>query len=263
MTYKKMMTRDWFQARIDEGFTAFEIAEEYGCSISTVSMYFRGCGIKSPPGFWSKPGSRTGRPPGFKHAEEWKQQMSKRFSGSRNPFWGKKHTEETREKMRANHADFSGDNNPFRRALLKDPEKRRELRNRAIRIWTKRDRGELSDKLRTGHEGISGTTWARIKCGARTRDLTFNLTPKEAWELFLKQEGKCALSGVAIIIDERNGLITASLDRIDSGKGYSIENVQWVHKDINVAKMSMQNQEFIAMCIAVATNHVERWSQEL
>lgn len=37
---------------------------------------------------------------------------------------------------------------------------------------------------------------------------------------------------------------TASLDRIDSTKGYVEENVQWVHKDVNFMKSNLTEQRF-------------------
>jgi len=45
---------------------------------------------------------------------------------------------------------------------------------------------------------------------------------------------------------------TASLDRIDSSKGYIEGNVQWVHKMVNMSKQQYTQEEFINMCIAVA-----------
>jgi hypothetical protein len=44
---------------------------------------------------------------------------------------------------------------------------------------------------------------------------------------------------------------TASLDRIDSSKGYTIENVQWVHAIINNMKWDMPQSEFLSFCYAV------------
>lgn len=46
----------------------------------------------------------------------------------------------------------------------------------------------------------------------------------------------------------------ASLDRIDSKRGYTEGNVQWVHKSVNLAKNSLSEVEFIMLCHAV-TNH--------
>ena len=85
---------------------------------------------------------------------------------------------------------------------------------------------------------ITGHLWARYKCAANKRRLPFNITIDEAWDLFIKQKGACALTGLEIVLpnsgntkEEANS--TASLDRIDSNYGYTIDNVQWVHKHIN------------------------------
>jgi hypothetical protein len=44
---------------------------------------------------------------------------------------------------------------------------------------------------------------------------------------------------------------TASLDRIDSSKGYSKDNVQWVHKRLNAVKQNLTPEEFLFWCIKV------------
>lgn len=85
---------------------------------------------------------------------------------------------------------------------------------------------------------------------ATQRKLEFNLTLKYLSELFDEQNGICALSGVEIGLPRvmRGNTRTASIDRINPNKGYVMGNVQWVHKDINYAKLAMQNDDFIAMC---------------
>jgi group I intron endonuclease len=45
-------------------------------------------------------------------SEKHKLNLSKAFSGKKNPFYGKSHSKDTKEKMRDNHADFSGINHP-------------------------------------------------------------------------------------------------------------------------------------------------------
>ena len=45
---------------------------------------------------------------------------------------------------------------------------------------------------------------------------------------------------------------TASLDRIDSSRGYDADNIQWVHKDINWMKQDFSQSEFIAYCRRVS-----------
>ncbi len=86
------------------------------------------------------------------------------------------------------------------------------------------------------------------------------------WNLFLKQDRKCALSGVQLHLNRkysqqknrpgrirREGLHqTASIDRIDSTKGYTRDNVQWVHANVNHMKMRMTNENFIEWCKKIA-----------
>lgn len=80
------------------------------------------------------------------------------------------------------------------------------------------------------------------------------ITIQEAWDLFLKQDRKCALSGIELKFPRahKDKTYTASLDRIDSSKDYSLDNVQWVHKHINIMKNKFENQYFIDMCKKIA-----------
>jgi len=90
------------------------------------------------------------------------------------------------------------------------------------------------------------------------RKIKWSLTPKYIWELFIKQKKKCALSGMEIcfVRNFRNHKDqTASLDRIDSSKGYTKDNVQWVHKKINFMKQALGDQEFITFCRKVTENN--------
>jgi hypothetical protein len=102
---------------------------------------------------------------------------------------------------------------------------------------------------------IGGTKWESIKKQAEERNIDFNITKQEAWDIFLEQDGKCKLTGIDLYINPKYSelnKITASLDRIDSFKGYSKENCQWVHKIINVSKSKLNNEEYISLCYAVS-----------
>jgi hypothetical protein len=46
---------------------------------------------------------------------------------------------------------------------------------------------------------------------------------------------------------------TASLDRIDSSKGYEIDNIQWVHVMVNMCKNKYPQDKFVEMCKAIAS----------
>lgn len=99
---------------------------------------------------------------------------------------------------------------------------------------------------KTGFKEISGTKWKEIKNSSIRRRLEFNITLQYIWDLFLKQDRKCALSGTQLCFSSKSNLRdgTASLDRIDSSKGYIEGNVQWVHKDVNFMKQESTEKEF-------------------
>jgi hypothetical protein len=76
-----------------------------------------------------------------------------------------------------------------------------------------------------------------------------SISIQDGWELFLKQNRKCALSGIDLTFPiKTKGEYTASLDRIDSSKDYIKGNIQWVHKHINVMKNKFPQSYFIEMC---------------
>jgi hypothetical protein len=111
-----------------------------------------------------------------------------------------------------------------------------------------------------GYKDIRGKTWSKIKRTARRRNVPFEITIEEAWEIFEKQNRKCALSGIPLNFgkaEDKLKLTTASLDRIDSSKRYSKENVQWVHKDINIIKSIFSEEYFVNLCRLVAKNNLE------
>lgn len=105
-----------------------------------------------------------------------------------------------------------------------------------------------------GYGDLSGDHWRRIQQGASSRNLELNITIEDAWNVYLKQNGKCAISGVDIMLrGQEIGIsskyvhekTTASLDRIDSSKGYTIDNIQWIHKDLNQMKSDRTMETFL------------------
>jgi hypothetical protein len=111
----------------------------------------------------------------------------------------------------------------------------------------------------TGYGEIYGCRWAQWRIGAEKRGLEFKLSIKRAWQVFEEQDGRCALTGLPINFGNSwNRKCTASLDRIDSTKGYIEGNVQWVHKRINMMKGDLPEVEFLEFCklvIAYTKNH--------
>jgi hypothetical protein len=115
---------------------------------------------------------------------------------------------------------------------------------------------------RTGCEGLSGTHYLSIKSGADKRNLVFEVTPEYLWELYKTQRGKCAISGVDIVLVNKiknNNVdwstVTASLDRINSSEGYQPGNVWWVHKRVNRLKNDFSMDELLYWSQAIIKQH--------
>jgi hypothetical protein len=111
-------------------------------------------------------------------------------------------------------------------------------------------------------ERIPSKLFSTIKWGAKTRNLVFDsrLTKKYLFDLYLKQNKKCKLSGLDICFakDTKShaiGATTASLDRIDSQLGYTPENIQWVHKDINAIKQNFPENYLFYLCKLIVSNN--------
>ncbi len=101
---------------------------------------------------------------------------------------------------------------------------------------------------------LSGRYFSQLKRGAISRNLPFEITIEQAHSKFT---GRCALTNLEISLVRDCGRLeqTASLDRIDSNLGYVENNIQWVHKDVNVMKRDFPQTLFIDLCKRVAQNN--------
>lgn len=112
----------------------------------------------------------------------------------------------------------------------------------------------------TGKHTVSGSYIASLKGGAKSRGFDFNISACDVWSVYTKQGFVCALSGLDIDFCSNfekaktdKTAQTASVDRIDSKLGYSLDNIQIVHKSINIMKWDYSNQELIDNCSRITT----------
>jgi len=91
----------------------------------------------------------------------------------------------------------------------------------------------------------------KYKNNANLRGIDWNVTFEYIADLLIEQDFKCVLTDWDIDAMGVNKN-TASLDRIDSSKGYIEGNIQWVHKMVNMSKQQYTQQEFIDMCLCVS-----------
>lgn len=114
-----------------------------------------------------------------------------------------------------------------------------------------------------GYGQISRGYFTRhITKSAKKRSITgneieVNIDEKYLDKLFKKQNGKCIYTGIDITLPKKwnDKHYTASVDRIDSSKGYIKGNVQFVHRHINIMKNMYSHKYFIKMCKLVSDNH--------
>lgn len=124
----------------------------------------------------------------------------------------------------------------------------------------KKSGSKISKSKFKGIGDLSSTIVGRIKYNADVRKISYEVSLEYLWNLYIQQNKQCALSGIPITFGNRYKKLTttASLDRIDSSKGYTEGNVQWLHKDTNIMKRQLTNEQFVSFCKAVVNKHEDR-----
>jgi hypothetical protein len=214
-------------------------------------------GLPIPKGFHKKPKDQLVKIRKSSWDESRKKKHSERMSGDNNPFYGKTHTDSTREQMSKNHADFTGDKNPLKNACIKNPDILKKLSENKLEYWSNKttsERYNLNKKNICGD--ISKGHWTNIINNAKSRNKVFDISPEYAWSVFLEQEEKCALTGVRLNLKSIYD-ITASLDRINNDLGYIEGNIQWLHKQINIMKNVYLNQDFIDIAYLIVEKNIK------
>lgn len=122
-------------------------------------------------------------------------------------------------------------------------------------IYNQRKQGIILEKVPNWY-------FSSIKNLANQRDIEFSITLEDIQTLWENQDKKCALTGVKLSfgleyeilrnsyqrLTNSSRLTTASLDRIDCEKSYTLDNIQWVEKNINIFKNALNNDDFIGLC---------------
>lgn len=107
-----------------------------------------------------------------------------------------------------------------------------------------------------GGEYVPAYFVSKIKSATvrRSRTLTFDLSFEYLDNLWISQQGRCAYTNEQLWFGRSKLSGNASLDRIDSAFGYIEENVQFVHKDVNIMKWDLSNDRFLEICKKITLN---------
>lgn len=123
-------------------------------------------------------------------------------------------------------------------------------RNAAMLIKGNTNACKSCCRTKNGEHGKILSFLRRASYQAKSRGIEFSEDVDAAFieDLYFSQNKCCALSGVAIsFLDkwkDKKGF-TCSLDRKDSSKSYTRDNVQLVHKTVNMIKWILSEEELL------------------
>lgn len=114
------------------------------------------------------------------------------------------------------------------------------------------------------YRNIRVSWFNKFKTSAILRGIEWNLTLDDVANLMAVQNNQCALTGWDIEFPEHGHAqkAPASIDRIDSTKGYFVGNIQLVTKHVNMMKQSYNNDYFVEVCKAIANKAGQQTSDK-
>lgn len=127
----------------------------------------------------------------------------------------------------------------------KDHAKQSYLSDKQCKSCVSKSKGFLNNKP----VGDKMRLFNKFSKSAKSRNIDWNITLDEMFSSYNK---KCSLTGWEIDISYNK--CTASLDRIDNSKGYTNNNIQWVHSMVNICKNRYDQEHFIKMCKDISNN---------
>lgn len=99
--------------------------------------------------------------------------------------------------------------------------------------------------------------WLQARNRAKKKNLEFTITPKMIEDLFVKQNGRCFYSGISMLIHDKNEH-SISIDRRDSTKGYTSENIVLCCLQANLMKNNRSEIDFFDMIKAIYNHQQTR-----
>ena len=104
------------------------------------------------------------------------------------------------------------------------------------------------------------TIYSTARKNARHRNIDFELTREEFYQLVRESKERCAISGIAFNFTYKNGKrrpFAPSLDRINSAKGYSKQNCRVISLIANLALNEWGEASLLKFCKAVFRLRIE------
>lgn len=152
-----------------------------------------------------------------------------------NPEWVKKHKEEYKRNNPDRFLTYAERAKRYRKAQ-KDRMANGTPMLKDIRAW-------VVDKVRRIRNGNS-----------KTRGAVCTMTNDHVLEVWLRQKGRCALSGVKLKCwAGKHDPMSASIDRIDPRKGYVDGNIRFLAWCVNSFRCHMTDKEVVRIARAIVS----------
>ena len=111
--------------------------------------------------------------------------------------------------------------------------------------------------------GVSISWFNKFIKNAKKRKIDFDITIEDVLKVYIDQGKVCSLSGIPIGWTRMDKSHNISIDRIDSDKGYTTDNIQLVYPKINMMKFTYSQDEFIDLCRLVSNNTMSLEEEEM
>lgn len=149
----------------------------------------------------------------------------------------------------------------YRKAYNARPDvKAKRQASKATRTMSPAEKANKKRREKVRQARILATLEGRIKSilkeasrNSLSRGREYTITYDDIVTLYNKQRGLCALTGWELNCITRDPRLI-SIDRIDSDKGYTLDNIHLVAWAANKAKLDVALPEFLELCRAVAAH---------
>jgi hypothetical protein len=109
-------------------------------------------------------------------------------------------------------------------------------------------------KYKNTETGYKNNLWNNLVGNAKRRNIPVLICKEDIDLIYKEQKGLCAVTGMPMEyvsgVESKNSF-AVSVDRIDSNKGYTKDNVRLVCARVNLIKMEMEDEQMKYWCEAI------------
>jgi len=118
-------------------------------------------------------------------------------------------------------------------------------------------------KIGSTFEGFIKLLYYDLKHNASNRNIKVEITIEDIKEQYINQVGLCAMTKFVMTYNKQptdssthiNNKFNISVDRIDSNKNYTRDNIQLVCAIVNIIKYDLSSDEFIKICKKISKHN--------